>query len=194
MGIGKLLTMRYEEDMGFPVGPYPPATIPGKSFILGTRDPWGHNKGDTTMAKTSKKKPTTEAAARTPKPSTTTMGVWDFSGDNIPEVTELPVGLGRANNTQKLPFPWDHYAAKIKLAKPIPVTLDFWITGRGYKAEDCTPKKCRERIQRAFYGWKSAKAHKKDREKFSLGFSDQYDPKTKEYTGTNMYFQVAKPQ
>lgn len=111
-------------------------------------------------------------------------------------IQEIPAGLGRANNTQKLPFPWDKYAAANENRK-VDVPATFWSDKRGYQPSDITAKKCRERLQRAFYAWKNPadEAVKKSRANFSLGFADQFSGKgeDRKYTGTHMYFQVKKP-
>lgn len=135
-------------------------------------------------AKDTTQKAQTDATPDKPKSNLgnrPTVGEWDFSGE---EVDEVPATV-RTNTTQRLPFPWDRYAAAGKSVK-VSVPLKFWTEGRGYSADDCTATACKERLRRAFYGWKEA--DKKGRATYVLSFSDQYDKASKAYTGTNMYF------
>lgn len=117
---------------------------------------------------------------------------FDFTGKVI---KEIPAGLGKAFNTQKLPFPWDDYAAANE-HREVPVPAAFWKT-RGYEDEKITAKLCRERIQRAFYAWKKPAdpALVEARKNYSIGIADHFDGKgeARKYTGMSFYFTVNAP-
>ena len=147
------------------------------------------------QTKTTANKPATDATKKNHRGPTATKGNWDFSVDPKKDlIDDVPVGLGRQNNAQKLPFDWSAYAEQPKAVVKF-VPLDFWTKGRGYKAEECKPTQVRDRLRRAFYGWQTAKGHEaeKRQDSFALTFSDQFDKDTKAYTGVNMYFQRTKP-
>jgi hypothetical protein len=128
------------------------------------------------------KKPTTQNVQRVTK------GDWDFSVSDEDLVDEVPV-VAKTNVAARLPFDWDAYAAQDKVVKKF-VPVEFWINGRGYTAENATPGQNRDRIKRAFWGWRD-QAGKKDerRAEYSVTITDQYDPKDpKKYLGLTFYF------
>ncbi len=104
------------------------------------------------------------------------------------DVDEVPIPM-RSFGGQRLPMDFDaalarHTQTKKPVGKLVPV--DFW-AGWGITKENNTPAKARDRIRRSFYNWQG---DKKDRQKFALAISDNYDAKIKsQFIGSMVYFQ-----
>lgn len=144
-----------------------------KKAAAGEKPPAGTNndKEATDMAK---------AGGKAAKPEMAAKKSWSF---DIQHDQEVPA-VQRAG--RRLPFEFD----KMKVGSMFTVPKEFWLEFLGLTKEQAgNPARNKEAIRRSFYNWRSAE---KAREKFALAFSDQYDPKSKEYTGVNVYMTNAQ--
>jgi hypothetical protein len=100
--------------------------------------------------------------------------------DEAPVITRVVAG--------RLPIDFDKAMAHLKSTKKpsamkfLPV--EFW-TARGIVKEKNNPAANKDRVRRSLYSWQGKD---KDKLKYTVAFSDQYDDK-KKYTGVNVYFQ-----
>jgi hypothetical protein len=120
------------------------------------------------------------AASKAPESNTAKVQAFKFKLETVKDIPVIP----RASTVER-PFPFDEM--NVSTNNMLPVPLEYWTEARGMKGDAIKPAAIKDRIRRSFYGWQKTKGKETERKNLTIALSDQYDPKTKKYTGVHVY-------